>query len=210
MWTSSETEIRSKNSVKKSDTRRDSLNPPQSVLTSAPFDQVVLRSTYCLHLTLVTHETLIQLLYLRWRLETESLNILVVTMFMNTEMNAHFKMMVIGLVAVVFAATAVSSTSSSPSLDPCVLITEFAKQTASFSTCAITSGTRMYKRCVNEILQPTNTYEKLMPDEKDNLIHESTCFADISTDDARQRFASFYNQACNLWLMNNCDNCFIE
>lgn len=105
-----------------------------------------------------------------------------------------------------YAATNSPTERKPISEDPCSMVQQFAKDEAAFSTCAITSGNNMCKKCVSEIRQLTNTYTKLMAD--DNVIRyaDSKCLQSIISDSSRDRFSTYYSHSRSMWFMNNCDS----
>lgn len=90
--------------------------------------------------------------------------------------------------------------------DPCSMVYQFAKDEASFSTCAIVSGNNMCKMCVAEILKLTNSFTKLMGTDSLKRINDSKCMEDIATDTVRDRYGAYYTNARTMWFTNNCDS----
>ena len=94
-------------------------------------------------------------------------------------------------------------------VDACSLVSQFAKDEAAFSTCAIMSGNNMCKQCVNEVMMLTNSYTKLMADDSVRRTSDPACFQQLMTDAGRDRFHAYYQHSRHMWYTNNCDSEFL-
>jgi hypothetical protein len=81
-------------------------------------------------------------------------------------------------------------------------VANFAKDEGDFSSCAIISGNRMCKQCINQIMKLTSSYTKLISllDQMSDRNEEVKC-----TTTNKERYRQYYGQAQMMWYTNNCD-----